>query len=147
VNGVRNVGGVLGKTGLVSVMGVAAYITLRLLDDWVGNWTGPVWLLSTFLFSYLIGIALGSLATGARGLWIGAFCGSLVVAVPSAGYLLSVAASGEGIGSRVDDLDLPQLWAAFAVVSAGMGALALHMGARVRIPSRKHIHADDRGDA
>ena len=147
MDGVRNVGGIAGKTALVAVMGVAAYITLRLLDDWVGNWTGPVWLLSTFLFPYLIGIALGPLATGVRGPLIGAVAGALVVAVPSAGYLIGVAASGEGVAGRVDDLDLPQLWAVFTVVSVGMGTLALQMGSGVRIPSRKHAPVDDQGDA
>ncbi len=125
------------RVALVSAMATAAYVSLVILDDWVGNWVGPVWLLMGFFVPFFGGIALGAIARGSRGFVAGALLGALTVALPSIGYVVGVALSGDGLTGSLDELDLPQLWAVFVPLAMAEGALVLPMGVTVRTDRRR----------
>ncbi len=108
--------------------GIAA-ATALVLEEWLGDWVGPVWLLSPFLAAFLIEMALGRRAAGRRGIIIGAVVGVIVVAGPSVGYPLAVASGGEELMTVIDDLDLALLWGLFIPLGALEGGLWGPMGA------------------
>ena len=120
--------GLLAKTGVVAAMAAVAYPTLRLLDTLVGDWIGPVWLLSAFLLPFFLGIALGSMAHGLRGVATGGVAGILVTIAPIA-LLLVV---GDVFDDGVDSVDGPLLTLLLAPLAMAMGSLALPMGVSVR---------------
>ncbi len=128
--------GLLVKTGVVAAMAAAAYPTLRLLDTLAGDCIGPVWLLSAFLLPFFLGIALGSMAHGLRGVATGAVAGILVAAAPIALLLVVTDAFGDG----VDSVEGPLLTLLFAPLAMAMGSLALPMGVSVRTYHRPGRH-------
>jgi hypothetical protein len=110
-------------------MGGMAIVAVMTLDDWVGDWIGPVWLLSPFLAAFLVELALGRRATGTRGIVIGVAIGVGVVALPSAGYMLAEAANGTNVPDLIEKLQLAKLWAVFLPLGALEGGLWGSLGA------------------
>ena len=129
--------GMVIRVALVSAMAAAAYASLVMLDDWVGNWVGPAWLLTGFFVPLLGGIALGARVRGGREFVAGALIGALTVALPSIGYVAGLALSDGSLTGRLDELDLPQLWAVFVPLAMAEGALMLPMGVALRTDRRR----------
>ena len=117
---------------LAGAIGVVAAIALLSLDEWLGDWVGPLWLLSPFALAFIIGMAVGSRATGKRGALLGALVGAAVVLVPSGGVLLYHALSGQDLGAEVSTRGLLRLWLAFSPVAMLQGALSGPVGATAR---------------
>ena len=118
-------------------MGGLAIVAVMVLDDWLGDWVGPVWLLSPFIAAFVAELALGRRATGTRGIVIGVAIGVSVVALPSAGYVLAEAATGTDVNDLITELELVRLWAVFLPLGALEGGLWGSLGASAGVHLRE----------
>ena len=118
-------------------MGGLAIVAIMTLDDWLGDWVGPVWLLSPFLAAFIAEMALGQRATGRRGIAIGVVIGVGVVALPSAGYVLAQASTGNDVANVIAELELGRLWAVFLPLGALEGGLWGSLGASAGVHLRE----------
>ncbi len=121
--------GLLVRGALALVMGALAIVAAIDLDAWLGDWVGPVWLLSPFITAFVVEMALGHRAAGKRGVIIGAAIGVAVVALPSTGYVLAQASTGGDVGEVIAELELGRLWAVFLPLGALEGGLWGPLGA------------------
>ena len=128
------------RGSLALVMGALAIVAAMDLDDWLGDWVGPVWLLSPFLTAFVVEMALGQRAAGARGVVIGAAIGTAVVALPSTGYVLAQASTGSDVGEVIAELELVRLWAVFLPLGALEGGLWGPLGAIAGTFLRRRRH-------
>ena len=109
----------------VAAMGAAGIAVVSLLDDWLGDWGAPLWLVGAFVGPFFVGIAWGAGARGRRAAVVGAAVGALVVLAPGLGYALV-----RDVG--LAELRPPVLWAVFTPLAMAQGALALPVGASAR---------------
>ena len=110
---------------LTMAMAALAVGALGILDDWVGDLGGLLWIAAGFWWSFAVGIAWGPGGNGMTGRIVGGIIGAAVVLVPSVGY---------AIVEQPDlaELRLPLLWALFTPLAFVQGLLSLPVGARVR---------------
>ena len=121
------------KGVLVLGSGAVAAIALVGLDEWLGNWVGPVWLLAPLFLGFFVGLALGEHGTGRRGAIWGAAAGAALVLVPSGVALIFIAVAGQDLGSAVTERDLPRLWLAFIPLAMLHASISATTGGEARL--------------
>jgi len=122
--------GLVPKIALLAFAAASAFVALAVLDDWVGNWVGPVWLLCTYLLPFLLGVGLGAAAPGMRGVLAGGVAGGAMVGVPL--LFLALVSDLESL-EETGDQALAILAVSLISLAVVMGALGLSMGVAVRL--------------
>jgi hypothetical protein len=107
---------------LTTAMAVAAFVSLDIMDGWIGDWAGPVWVIGAFVFPFTCGLVWGASAQGTPGRVAGAIIGAAMVLLPGIGYALLRDAD-------LSELKLPLLWAIFTPLAMIQGAMSLPVGA------------------
>ena len=113
------------STIVVAAMAASAVGALSVLEDWLGDWLGPVWVLSGFFVPFVLGIALGGIHLGRGWAAAGALAGGAVVGVPAALYF--------AINDRdLSAFNLPLLWGTFVPLAMASGAISMPVGVTAR---------------
>ena len=128
----------------VAVMAAAAFVMLDAGMPWVGDWTGPVWLVSGGFFPFLFGMAAGPRLGGVWQPPAGALLGALVFALPgalmlAAGELAIRTYFGDWEGRDYGGWSMAAMFAAGIAAAGGFGAVTLPVGvsANARLRRRK----------
>lgn len=119
----------LAQLSFVTLMAISAFIVLSKLDVWVGDWLGPLWIISGFIIPYFLGIGTAMLGWRFRSVWAGAISGLMVVLCPGTVYFLAtrhLPTVEEIIG----------LWIPFLILATIQGSFTLPVGAKVRDSKR-----------
>ncbi len=106
---------------LTLAMAAAAFVSLDIMNGWIGDWGGPLWLFAAFFFPFLAGAAWGRSGAGRAGRAGGALIGAAIVLAPGIGYAVLR-------DPDLADLRLPLLWSVFTPLAMAQGAVALPAG-------------------
>ena len=125
---------------VLATAGVGA-IAAGVVNDWIGDWVGALWLIGPFTGSFFAGMGAGPVLHGARSVMVGAVVGMAIVVLPSVGFLLASVGSGQEASAVIADHDLWRLWGFFTPLGAVQGALFWPLG----ITSREFFNKLARG--
>ena len=116
------------RSVLVLATAGVGVMAVGVVDGWLGDWVGALWLIGPFTGAFFAGMGIGPVVHGARGVAVGAVVGIVIVVLPSVGFLLASVGGGQEASAVIADHDLCRLWGFFIPLGAMQGALFWPLG-------------------